>query len=85
MKTEIARRAARCFLLGLMIAFFADASYHLGVGVIHDRTESLMTGGFLMFAAVTLAWLRMSLNFSAGRNGEGHLRIRTDWMSAETA
>ena len=85
MKIEIAKRVARCFLLGLMIALFADASYHLGTGVIEERVESLMTGGFLMFTAVTLAWLRMSLNFSAGQNGEGHLRIRSNWMSSEAA
>lgn len=85
MNIEIAKRVARCFLLGLMIALFADASYHLGVGVIDERAESLMTGGFLMFTAVTLAWLRLSLNFSGGKKGEGHLRIRSNWMSTEAA
>jgi len=85
MKIEIAKRAARCLLLGLMIALFADASYHLGVGVIHEKTESLMTGGFLMFASVTLAWLRLSLNVFGGQNGQGHLRIRSNWMTAEAA
>lgn len=86
MKTEIAKRAARCFLLGLMIALFAGASYNLGLGVAQDRFESLITGGFLMFAVVTLAWLRVSLDFSGGQNDQGHLRIRTNWMdNAESA
>lgn len=54
------KKAGLCLFLGTMMVTFAAASYHLGLSVLTSRVEDLMTGGFLMFAAMGLAWLRLA-------------------------
>ena len=71
--------------MGLLVALFLHASYHLGLGVVHGQVEGLITGGFLMFVAVILAWLRLAARFSGGPDGKNHLSIRSNWMNGTPA